>query len=139
MSPQIARVVVRISAAVVERIQTNASGAHGPRDRLRDVLYRRHIAVIVLQRVVSVRIRRYDPLRAGPPNRLRVVVPQGGRQQLLAVAADIVPAILLSRSENPEVLPSAVEDGGSRAPDLLDAVVIRGDAVDKIQRLGLAT
>ena len=69
--------------------------SHRPGDHLADVLDRRHIPVIVLERVVGVRVGRDDPARSGRPNGLRVVVPQRQEQRLLAEPPDIVAAIPL--------------------------------------------
>ena len=121
---------------VFYRIELDLAGLHLPGDHLADVLHRRHILVVVLQRVVGVRVGGDDPPDSGRPDGLRVVVPQGHEQRLFAEPPDFMAAISFRRAQNSEILSDVVEDPRGCPPDRLHPVVVGGDAVDEIQSLG---
>ncbi len=62
--------------AIFYGIELDLAGLYLPGDHLADVLHRRHVFVIVLQRVEGMRIGGNDPLHAGGFDGLHVVVPQ---------------------------------------------------------------
>ena len=81
VTTQVAGIVVGVDAAPIfkplfHRVEMEIAGSHFPRDHLADVLDRRNVFIVVLQRVVGVRVGGDDSLNAGCPDGLCVVIAQ---------------------------------------------------------------
>ena len=123
-------------SVVFDRIEFEVAGLHFPRDHLADVLHRRHILVVVFQRVVGVRVGSDDALHAGCLDGLHIVVAQSHEKRLFAEPPDFMTAVLFRRAQDSEVLSDMVENPRGGPPNRLNPVVVGGDAVDEIQRVG---
>ncbi len=76
------------------------------RDELADVLHRRQIFVVVLQRVEGVRVGGHDALRARSFDGVGVVIAQRHEQRLFAEAAHVVTAVFFRCAQDREVFAS---------------------------------
>ena len=121
---------------VFYRMELDLAGLHFAGDHLADVLHRRHIFVIVFQRVVGVGIGGDDALHSGGFDGIHVVVPQGHEKRLFAKAPDFMAAIFFRRAQNSEFLSNVIENLRRCPPNRLHPVVVGSDAVDKIQSVG---
>ena len=83
---------------------------------LADVLHRRHIFIVVFQRVEGVRVGGDDALHARGLDGLHVVVAQGHEQRFFAEAPDFVSAVFFRRAENAEVRSNLVENPAVARP-----------------------
>src|SRR5271165_3869177 len=64
------------------------------------------------------------------------MVAQSHEKRLFAESPDVMAAILFCRAQDSEVLSDFIENPRRCAPDRLNPVIVGGDAVDEIQRLG---
>ncbi len=131
---QIAGIVVDVDVVfVLYRIELDLAGFYFSGNHLADVLHRRHILIVVFQRVVGVRVSSDDPPDSGRLDGLHVVVAQGHEKRLFAEPPNFMAAISFRRAQDSEILSDMIEDLGRRPPDRLHPVVVGSDAVDKIQ------
>ena len=83
---------------VLDRIELDLAGLHFSGDHLADVLDRRHVPIVVLQRVVGMRVGSDDAPDSGRLDGIRVVVPQGHEQSFLAEPPNFMTAISFRRA-----------------------------------------
>jgi len=102
------------------------------------VFHRRHILVIVLEGVESVRVGGNDAARTGGADCLGVMVAQRQKQRLFAESPHIVPAVALLGAEDAEIPAQTAQDACHRPSDRLRPIVVRGNAVGEEQGLQAA-
>src|SRR5271166_3093683 len=90
----------------------------------------------MLQSVVGVWVSSYDALDSGCLDGLNVVVAQSHEQRLFAEPSHFMTAVFLSSAQDSEVRSDVIENLRCRPPDGLHPVVVGGDAVDEVQRVG---
>ena len=100
------------------------------------MLHRRNISIIIFERIEGMRISRDNSLHTRSENCFRIFIPQILKQHLFTESPDLVAAVFFVLPENTEILIGCLQDSGAGSADILHPVIIGGNAVDKIKRLG---
>ena len=103
------------------------------------MLDRRQSRVFIFQGVEGMRISGNDFLDPCPQNSFGVMRFDILKQHFLTEAPDLVAAVFLVLAQNSEILAGGAQQASGRPCDVLHTVIIRGNAVHKIQCLGFIT